>query len=132
MMLYLLKKKNDQRLWECYKIGYAIDGSRKILSTGDVFLRNMKIKNRATLTEGDWDALVLAYLEASVELHRGGPMPQFGFPNRSVVPYPDAINLVRGHTNAGNEIIKRTREHINELIDDITNELGESCEIAPT
>lgn len=132
MILYFLKKKNDDRLWECYKIGYAADGSSKVLSVGDVLFRKMKIKSRTTLTEQDWDTLTLAYLEASVELHQGGAMPQFGLPDRSVVPYPDAVVLIRQHTPLGGEIVKRTRAHIDELIEDVSKELGESCEAAVT
>jgi hypothetical protein len=132
MILYFLKKRNDERLWNCYKIGYAADGSGKVLSVGDVVFRKMKIKSRTRLTEQDWNALTLAYLEAAVELHQGEAMPQFGFPNRNIVTYPEAIALVRGQTPLGGEIVKRTRAHIDELIEDVSKEIGETCEVAAT
>jgi len=130
MILYLLKKANDSKLWECYKLGYAADGTGAILSAGDVFHRGKKIKNRGTLRDDDWRAITLAYLEASVAIHSGGPWPQYGFPDRSVIPYPQAIGLVRDRTDLGREIIRRNRENVVQLIDDISEELREPCEEA--
>jgi hypothetical protein len=129
MILHALKKQNDPELWACFKVGYSAEDATRIIDAADVYFRRRKIRNRSTVTDEEWRLLTLAYLKASVDAHKGGPWPQYGLSNRTIVTYPEAINLIESKQELGDEIVQRNRAHVIRLINDISRELGEGCEV---
>jgi hypothetical protein len=127
--LHNLKKLNDPKLWACFQVGFAADDGITIIDASEVYFGKRKIRSRLNITADGWRSLTLAYLKASVDAHNGGPWPQYGLPDRAIVTYPEAIELIEAKNTLGNQIIERNRAHILRLIDDISREIGESIEI---
>lgn len=126
--LNMLRKINDERAFRCI-VGFVAGKAGRadtVANVDDILNKGIKLYPRNALTETEWSALALHYLDGSIS--DWGDLNHFVFDGR-VVRHSEARLIVREESDLAAEIIKRYKRMVDQVIPEVSAELGHSCEV---